>query len=133
MKKRQPAATQKQAGRYTSQAEGRSIIPAQYDNPLQWTYWHALLDLHRGIDVISLYGEVVARCDDDQLSDYCDIYQFINDFAGRANAPATTKGAWIAFRPRFHPSGLSGNLEMHITQRNPDETSNRLFGYDTLR
>ena len=118
-------------GTYGTQSNPYNIIPARYDNPLQWVYWHALLDLHRGIDVTSFRENVLAGCLPGEDETYCEIFQFLTKYAGRHFSPATSDGAWIAFRPLFHPADLSGNLELHMTQLDADDTSNRLFGYDS--
>ena len=121
------------ASTYDVQSNPINIVPARYDNPLQWVYWHALLDLHRGVDVISYYGNIPAKCRPGKDVEYCGVFEFLNQYAGEYFSPATADGAWIAFRPFFFPDYLNGNLERHLTQLDADNTSNRLFGYDSCK
>jgi hypothetical protein len=118
---------------YNVQSDPVNIIPARYDNPLQWVYWHALLDLHRGVDVISYYGNITAKCRPGKEVEYCEVFDFLNQYAGEFFSPATADGAWIAFRPLYYPAYLDGDLERHLTLRDADQTSNRIFGYESCK
>ncbi len=109
----------------------QNLIPARYDNPLQWVYWHGLMDLHRGVEMTSLSADVVAGCVPGADDRYCGAFEFLNRYAGSYFSPTASPGAWIAFRPLFHPQYLSGNYEMYMTQLDADNTALRLFGYDS--
>lgn len=83
-------------------------------SPPQWNYWTVLLDLHCGVSCLAFYGEDLKVAIDGTYRhhgiDYRDgptghyreefraAYEFAARYAGCHASPATSPGAWVAFR-----------------------------------
>lgn len=82
-------------------------------SPPQWNYWRLLFDLHCGVSYIALYSSDMRvavegryRSQGVELNDLGGAYQaefnaafrFAEKYAGHHASPATSPGAWVAFR-----------------------------------
>jgi len=80
-------------GFYESQSTSSS-------HALSWSYWRQLLDLSRGVYYIATYSDelVSALPGQPEQPEYRAIFDTTNFYAGYQATPATTPGAFIAFR-----------------------------------
>jgi hypothetical protein len=113
------------------------IVDPRWASPPQWNYWRVLSDLHLGISFVALYGNdlVVAASGKhdgrdvgrDYQEEFNKAFEFAAKYAGYAAYPATSPGAWIAFRQSLteYPTDYTTRVTdyaMHITLENPQDT-----------
>jgi hypothetical protein len=62
---------------------------------MSWNYWRILMELHKGVRAIAVYGRHLERARTN--GQYRAAFEFGNTYAGERE-PATAPGAWIALR-----------------------------------
>jgi hypothetical protein len=88
---------------------------------MSWNYWRILMELHKGVRAIAVYGRHLERARTN--GQYRAAFEFGNTYAGERE-PATAPGAWIALRKGT--GRLAGNFSMFMTQVDPARTSEPL-------
>jgi hypothetical protein len=68
---------------------------ARWCSPVQWNYWTQLANLHCGVSSSAIYGADLIRANEPEFKAAFDL---VDRYAGYHASPATSPGAWIAFR-----------------------------------
>lgn len=89
---------------------------------LSWSYWRQLMDLGRGVSYVATYATELRQANPGgaQSAEYQAVFDFTNRYAGLADKPAVSPGAWVAFRGG--PGPTDDNYDMFMTQLNGDGT-----------
>jgi hypothetical protein len=85
---------------------------------VSWNYWRLLMELHKGVRCIAVYGQEIANGSNPE---YRAAFDFVNRYAGYHRNPAASPGAWVALKQG--PGRLAGNFTWFMRQLNPDTTS----------
>jgi hypothetical protein len=85
---------------------------------VSWNYWRILMELHKGVWAIAVYGQEIANGSNPE---YRAAFDFANRYAGFHTNPARSPGAWVALRAGG--GRLAGNFEWFMRQIDPDATS----------
>jgi hypothetical protein len=87
-------------------------------NLVSWNYWRILLELHKGVSYIAVYGNEIRQGSNPQFRA---AFQFANRYAGSQHHPRTAPGAFIALRQGT--GRMAGDLRRFMTQVSPGTTS----------
>jgi hypothetical protein len=109
------------AGSGRTQAYWEPISDAGKRNLASWNYWRILLELHKGVSFIAVYGNEIRRGDDPEFRAAFDL---ANRHAGWQSAPERAPGAFIALKQGM--GRTAGNLSRFIDQYDPQGTSEAL-------
>lgn len=85
---------------------------------VSWNYWRLLLELHKGVSYVAVYGQELRNGTDPE---YRSSFDFVNRYAGSHAAPLRSPGAWVALK--LGPGRTAGNLTRYMTQIDPENTS----------
>jgi hypothetical protein len=87
-------------------------------NLVSWNYWRLLLELHKGVSYIAVYGQDIRN---GSTPEWRAAFDFADRYAGLSASPAATPGAWIALK--LGSGRLAGNFDYFMTQVDPEGTS----------
>jgi hypothetical protein len=85
---------------------------------VSWNYWRILMELHKGVHAIAVYGQEIANGSNPE---YRAAFDFANRYAGLHHTPAKSPGAWVALKQG--PGRLAGNFTWLMRQLDVDATS----------
>ncbi len=88
---------------------------------VSWNYWRLLLELHKGVSYVAVYGQELRN---GTLPEYRAAFDFVNRYAGSHTTPDRSPGAWVALK--LGPGRMAGNFSRFMTQLNPETTSTPL-------
>lgn len=92
---------------------------SDFVHPVSWAYWRQLLELSRGVYFVATYGDDIDRSvSGANIAEFQATFNFTNTYAGYQDKPATSPGAFIAFRGTDNQP--KGNYCNFITLHNAD-------------
>ena len=65
--------------------------------PVSWNYWSILAGLEKGVDWLGIYAEDIEYANAGN-QEYIGAFDFARKYAGYADKPTESPGAWLAFR-----------------------------------